>query len=834
MTASGKYTFDEFFKKATKNQTQSFVPYPYQRRLASLDEIPDILNIPTGAGKTEAVVLSIYLWRRFFRDKQISKNTPRRLIYCLPMRVLVEQTIDRIEMWIKNLELDDKVSVVTMMGGDTEKQYSMEPEKDLIIVGTQDMLLSRALNRGYADNQFRWPVDFGLLNNDCLWILDEIQLMHNGLTTSIQLESFRQHFGVFGPCKTIWMSATINNKWFETVDFDPTKCIELTLNEEDKKDQTLVKRNEAVKILRKSNLSLVKKQYSSAHAEYIIKKHTSGTITLVIVNTVERAQVLFKLLFDKLPDTCILLVHSRFRQKERNELNKKLQNISKSQTDVDVIIVATQVIEAGIDISAKTLITEIAPWPSLVQRFGRCNRKGEHGDSEVHIIELDKENYAPYDEFDMDCACNEASAKYDKSISPSSIGKIDTVKIHESVIRKSDIVGLFDTSPDLSGNYTDVSMYVRSLDLSTDVSVVWRSWTGGNIPLTKVMPEEICNVPKTQLEKFEKDKWRFNTQNKTWEKQTNVYPGQLILLESESGGYSNDIGWNLKSTNIVDDVSSSHKDKDSINDDEISYNSDWITLNDHTIHVINQTKHIVEKLDYLHDFNNVFFNTALYHDLGKAHHVFQETMTKNANDVSVSGEFWAKRRGSSHHSRYNYRHEAISALALLELKPNMPMLDLVAYLIASHHGKVRLSMRNTYKRNKNDNEYNSQYLLGIDTESEEKVDIFLFEQDKTTQCLPPLLASGDYQWDMYQISNEKKTDSKTKSIEHRLVDTQVSKVIPIKTDITKIGTRNECQSWLEMTLNLLKKYGPFRLAFMEAIIRAADTKASFEENKNVK
>lgn len=53
------------------------------------------------------------------------------------------------------------------------------------------MLLSRALNRGYAMSRYRWPMHFGLLNNDCLWVMDEIQLMGPGVPTACQLEAFR-------------------------------------------------------------------------------------------------------------------------------------------------------------------------------------------------------------------------------------------------------------------------------------------------------------------------------------------------------------------------------------------------------------------------------------------------------------------------------------------------------------------------------------------------------------------------------------------------------------------------------------------------------------------
>lgn len=53
-------TFSEFFRAATGHD-----PFPYQRRLIEADPLPHLLNIPTGAGKTAAVVLG-WLWRKRF------------------------------------------------------------------------------------------------------------------------------------------------------------------------------------------------------------------------------------------------------------------------------------------------------------------------------------------------------------------------------------------------------------------------------------------------------------------------------------------------------------------------------------------------------------------------------------------------------------------------------------------------------------------------------------------------------------------------------------------------------------------------------------------------
>jgi len=82
--------YEPFFRAATGVE-----PFPYQRRLAR-EGLPERLIVPTGFGKTEAAALA-WLWRRTTcSDQDVRTATPSRLIYCLPMRVLVEQTADRL------------------------------------------------------------------------------------------------------------------------------------------------------------------------------------------------------------------------------------------------------------------------------------------------------------------------------------------------------------------------------------------------------------------------------------------------------------------------------------------------------------------------------------------------------------------------------------------------------------------------------------------------------------------------------------------------------------------------------------------------------------------
>lgn len=98
-------TFNAVFKRATNGND----PLPYQDHLALTDPFPTLLDIPTGLGKTAAAILA-WLWRRRFADEAVRKATPRRLVYCLPMRVLVEQTHRVTIDWLKQIGLLTEVA----------------------------------------------------------------------------------------------------------------------------------------------------------------------------------------------------------------------------------------------------------------------------------------------------------------------------------------------------------------------------------------------------------------------------------------------------------------------------------------------------------------------------------------------------------------------------------------------------------------------------------------------------------------------------------------------------------------------------------------------------
>ena len=92
--------FHEFFQRAMGGE-RTVAPYPYQCKFATQATLPHLLRVPTSAGKTATAILGwLYRWQAQ------PKQTPRRLVYCLPMRVLVEQSEREARRWINNLGLD--------------------------------------------------------------------------------------------------------------------------------------------------------------------------------------------------------------------------------------------------------------------------------------------------------------------------------------------------------------------------------------------------------------------------------------------------------------------------------------------------------------------------------------------------------------------------------------------------------------------------------------------------------------------------------------------------------------------------------------------------------
>ena len=101
---------------------------------------------------------------------------------------------------------------------------------------------------------------------------------------------------------------------------------------------------------------------------------------LVVVNTVRKAQSIYRELKSWLEENDIEiemnLLHSKFTVQHRSEKEDAILKDGESKCKKRVIWISTQVVEASLDIDFDYLFTELSDLSSLLQRLGRCNRKG--------------------------------------------------------------------------------------------------------------------------------------------------------------------------------------------------------------------------------------------------------------------------------------------------------------------------------------------------------------------------------------------------------------------------------------------------------------------------
>ncbi len=498
------------------------------------------------------------------------------------------------------------------------------------------------------------------------------------------------------------------------------------------------------------------------------------------------------------------------------------------------------------------MITDLAPFASLVQRFGRCNRNGDDENAEVFWIDLplkEKDKDKDYSEKDFEKidekklvelvkpyeieSVKKAKAILEslRSVSLNVLEKLNYTEpfVPNHVLRQRDLVDLFDTTADLSGFDLDISRFVRGGE-ERDVSVYWRENVEAKINeikeaikqneaketkkpkvSQKTLREwnkalsgdrnELCSVPIYEAKDFLKNKtaYVFDALKGSWEKAVanNLRTGMILLFDAKSGGYETEKGWNSKAKKEVSlasiEVKTDSNDSvnESYNDDNLTYQpSNFFrytqTLQAHSRETRLAAEKILDELNLseLRDFRQQITFAAHHHDLGKAHEVFQKTLHGDKENFT---DILAKSKKGGKHSRKKFRHELASALALLENGRS----DLEIYLAASHHGKVRLSIRAL---------------------SDETKPFELGENDEY-KPLDKNFARGI--WD----------DDKLPATD--LGDGEIFPETVLNLDAMQIGRSiNGEPSWLERMLKLRDELGVFRLAYLEAIVRAADVQAS--------
>ena len=410
--------FDRNFEMLTGH-----APFPWQRRLFerfSAGALPVAVDIPTGLGKTAAMAIWLLAWAA-------GAPLPRRLVYVVDRRAVVDQATDFAETLRKRLNHPDldpvrsalrlagrSLPISTLRGQHVDnREWLDDPAAPAIVVGTVDMIGSRLLFEGYGVSRRMRPYQAGLMGCDTLVLLDEAHLSQpfGRLLRTIEtqrraratddadavLGKFagpRATPGVPPPFRVLPLSATLASESESAV---PA----IMLDGEDRRDETVRARLDASKTLTVEDLDkrasmddvLAERAWSLTRQEaeargrpvrvliYCDKRKTAESVAADLRRREKAA---------KNGAAVILFVGGR-RVHERETAHEKLRlhgllGGGDGAATAPVFVIATSAGEVGVDLDADHMVCDLVSWERMVQRLGRVNRRGS-GAARVLVID---------------------------------------------------------------------------------------------------------------------------------------------------------------------------------------------------------------------------------------------------------------------------------------------------------------------------------------------------------------------------------------------------------------------------------------------------------------
>ncbi|NER81379.1 MAG: CRISPR-associated helicase Cas3' [Leptolyngbya sp. SIO1D8] len=385
-------------------EQQGFAPNPMQKELAeALDRNQNphpavLLKAPTGSGKTESIVFP-------------ALAHDYRLFLILPARSLLEDQLQRIDKYLKEFSeipenQDRELSLVIDTGAQMDRliyqngevgKPKVNPRRHLykgnIILTTLDKFLYRYFSFGEKNKNFVFP--HHIHKENCLFCFDEAHSYDNISFTNF--ESLVRSLYEAGR-SLVLMTATMPQQLIESFDYLET------IDYVDDDGRILVLREYQEQTLKRPYLNQCSFQWIenvSRDAEHPETFQTSVAQLikddwetqphrriLAVVQTVKDAAAIYKHLKSQIEtvatERCLFLYHGRLADQERPKIYGEIQQRDKDRQPY--ILITTSAIEVGCDLNAETLISQICPPENLIQRAGRCNRKGDVPDAKVILV----------------------------------------------------------------------------------------------------------------------------------------------------------------------------------------------------------------------------------------------------------------------------------------------------------------------------------------------------------------------------------------------------------------------------------------------------------------
>lgn len=368
--------------------------YPYQESVKSLVQQGKsvVLQAPTGTGKTLAA-LAPYI-ESFYADRP--ETFPRKCIYSVPMRVLANQFKEDYSEFEQSYERrfrpPQKLRVEIQTG-----EHPNDPQLlDDLIFSTIDQTLSSFLNIPYSLGQRSANLNAGAVLASYL-VFDEFHLYDPDVMLPTTLATLRM---LRSTTPFVVMTATFSSQMLNQL-AEYLNAVVVPRNEEDRQKMMRI----GSQVGKTRRFFAVDGELTS---DAVLGSDATGRRVICICNTVARAQSLYLSLKERLDDmndseTQICLLHSSFYKNDRHKKEQWIaEQFGLGQDEYDgpkLILIATQVVEVGLDVTCDVIHTELAPAASILQRAGRCARRaGEKGEVYIYLPRNaeGEPDYTPY------------------------------------------------------------------------------------------------------------------------------------------------------------------------------------------------------------------------------------------------------------------------------------------------------------------------------------------------------------------------------------------------------------------------------------------------------